>query len=190
MELYKLPVLCWVSWASFWKWGPFCLSCQIYLCHILILFYWYLQAVWCHSLFYSWHWWFMSYLFSSVLLEVYFIVLFKNQVFISWIFYFSAFNFIDSCSSLYYVLFVCFGFILLLFFQVLDVGTDITDLRLFLFSNISTSWYKFPFQCSFNFVPWILIICIFIFVQSNIFFIVFEISAMTHELFKSVFFSF
>ena len=99
---------------------------------------------------------------------------------------FFHFNFIDLRLYFYYFFpSACFGFILLLLFQVLEIGAEVIDVRSpFFLTHTLSSLPQHCFIC----VPLILTGCIFIFTQLSKSFDFLETSSLTRGLFRSLLF--
>lgn len=95
-----------------------------------------------------------------------FIGLFRGQLLVALISQFSLFNFIDFSSCLYYILcFACFAFLLSCFLGFSN-GPSM-NLQVSGFRCTRLAFHIFSWCCS-SCIPWILIPCVFIHIQSDV----------------------
>lgn len=95
-----------------------------------------------------------------------FIGLFRGQLLVALISQFSVFNFIDFSSYLYYCLSfaaLCFSCLVFQGFQM-----DLRWIRKFPSSDACIWHFTFSPWCCFSCIPWILISCVFIHIQSYV----------------------
>lgn len=122
----------------------------------------------------------------SVLLEVCKVLFQRVGILMYWFYLsFSCFNFIDFCFLL-----VSWFFSLALlpfYYQFLEIGTWIIDLKPFLFSNIIPYCYKFPSQhIHFTMLFYIFWYVVFVLLFSCVFLkFFFKASSLTYGLFRS-----